>query len=433
MRHFKVANAMHFRSAAAAACLISIVATSCVNAAQAEAPITDCDKFAALDFRSGKESLSVAFSDLNSDAAITACRKAIEEFPDARFHFQLGRALEKAGNMQLAIDQYQAATDGWYVPAIYTIGRLYALGKGLAKDLSKAVIWYTKAAEHGNPSAQFELALMYRFGNGVPKDSERAASWYAQAAQQGHSGAQLSLGQLYDSGDGVNKDPKLAVYWYTKAADQGMPEAQNALGYMCLNGSGTLEDPAFAARLFAAAAVRGIRQAQFNLAVLYENGVGVEFDMDQAVYWYSKAGEQGDENAAQKAATIKAAWLVLKPYMQASHKKYKIVSARAIEGVPGAIVCGNHDRVSLVYDLYTQYLEDTLLNAVIGGAGREQDRLLHGRQAPPSVPNVHNYGCELVDPGTKMYMEIGNLVPVVVFINKAGSLYRGVTFESMLQ
>jgi len=32
-----------------------------------------------------------------------------------------------------------------------------------------------------------------------------------------------------------------------------------------------------------------------------------------------------------------------------------------------------------------------------------------------------------------MYMEIGNLVPVVVFITKTGSLYRGVTFEAMLQ
>jgi hypothetical protein len=66
------------------------------NAARAGAPVTDCDRFAAIDLRLEKESFSVPFADLNIDAAIPACRKATEQFPDARFHFQLGRALEKA-------------------------------------------------------------------------------------------------------------------------------------------------------------------------------------------------------------------------------------------------------------------------------------------------------------------------------------------------
>jgi TPR repeat protein len=40
-------------------------------------------------------------------------------------------------------------------------------------------------------------------------------------------------------------------------------------------------------------------EAMYRLGVLYEKGHGVGLDLAQAKYWYSKAHEQGDDEAAE--------------------------------------------------------------------------------------------------------------------------------------
>lgn len=47
----------------------------------------------------------------------------------------------------------------------YIAGMLYTLGKGTAKDMGKAVHWFSRAAEQGHQDAQFELSLR-RLGPG---------------------------------------------------------------------------------------------------------------------------------------------------------------------------------------------------------------------------------------------------------------------------
>ena len=48
---------------------------------------------------------------------------------------------------------------------------------------------------------------------------------------------------------------------------------------------------------YRAAANRGDKVAQHNLGACYYNGTGVVQDYKQAVYWFKKAAEQGNENA----------------------------------------------------------------------------------------------------------------------------------------
>ena len=45
------------------------------------------------------------------------------------------------------------------------------------------------------------------------------------------------------------------------------------------------------------AAEQGYAPAQYNLGVMYANGEGVAKNDEQAVKWYRKAAEQGDEDA----------------------------------------------------------------------------------------------------------------------------------------
>lgn len=54
------------------------------------------------------------------------------------------------------------------------MGILYQYGGGTDEpDMNKAIDWYEKSAENGNPIAQYQLATLYENGNGLPKDLQK--------------------------------------------------------------------------------------------------------------------------------------------------------------------------------------------------------------------------------------------------------------------
>ena len=70
----------------------------------------------------------------------------------------------------------------------FDIGEMYESGKGVPQDYAQAAIWYRKAAEQGNPSAELNLGFLYANGQGVPQDSAEAYFWFDLAAA-GEGGA----------------------------------------------------------------------------------------------------------------------------------------------------------------------------------------------------------------------------------------------------
>jgi len=156
----------------------------------------------------------------------------------------------------------------------------------------EAVIWFSKAAEHGNIDAQNQLADCYEHGYGVDQNPELAIYWYTQAAEQGDAAAQFYLGTFYDEGELVEQNPELAVYWYTQAAERGHGDAQNNLACCYDEGRGVEQSYKKAVEWYRRAAEQGFADAQYNLGVSYEHGQGVEQNYEQAVYWYHRAGKQ---------------------------------------------------------------------------------------------------------------------------------------------
>lgn len=59
-------------------------------------------------------------------------------------------------------------------------------GLGVEKDISKAIYWTKRAADHGDRDGQYNLAWFYEEGIGVEIDIEKAQYWYKEAALQGH-------------------------------------------------------------------------------------------------------------------------------------------------------------------------------------------------------------------------------------------------------
>jgi uncharacterized protein len=65
----------------------------------------------------------------------------------------------------------------------------YWNGKGVVKDLHKALEWYKRAAAAGNPLSMNSVGTFYTRGLGVPKDAKIAAEWFQKAADGGLAAA----------------------------------------------------------------------------------------------------------------------------------------------------------------------------------------------------------------------------------------------------
>ena len=89
---------------------------------------------------------------------------------------------------------------------------------------------------------------------------------------------------MYYNGKGVAQDYTKAVYWYTKSAEQGNAIAQVNLGNIYKNGT-----PIYSKTV--------VVNADGSKT---ENVIGIAKDHKKAIYWYTKAAEQGNAEA-QKA------------------------------------------------------------------------------------------------------------------------------------
>jgi hypothetical protein len=71
--------------------------------------------------------------------------------------------------------------------------RAYEHGEGVSRDAVRAVDLYCEASRLGDAEAQFSLGWMYANGRGVPRDNRMASLFFGIAAAQGHEYAQKML------------------------------------------------------------------------------------------------------------------------------------------------------------------------------------------------------------------------------------------------
>ena len=74
-----------------------------------------------------------------------------------------------------------------------TEARSYEHGEGVGKDSLRAARLYCDGARYGDAEAQFSLGWMYANGRGVKRSDELAAYFFKLAAEQGHGPAQKML------------------------------------------------------------------------------------------------------------------------------------------------------------------------------------------------------------------------------------------------
>ena len=82
--------------------------------------------------------------------------------------------------------------------AIYQEGRRYYYDS--PANFTKAIEYFTIAAERGHAEAQYMLEICYRNGWGLSEDIEKARYWFQQAINQGYTLARQALDDLNKRG-----------------------------------------------------------------------------------------------------------------------------------------------------------------------------------------------------------------------------------------
>lgn len=240
--------------------------------AQAASPSQDnCDRLAGSQYDTSR---NMAFAPVReaglkgaNSQAIVACRAALDETNAPRFAFQLGRALDGAGDTADAMNAFDQASQRGYAIAKVHLG----MSLGELGEEEAAFALFRQAADAGNALGAYNVGVLYRDGAGTAQNTAEAVRWFTAAWTKGYAAAGFNLGVLYDEGQLVPQDNSRAMEWYKRAAAKGQVDAM------------------------------------VNLALMYEGGQGTTSDLTAAANWYGRAAKLGDGFAEDRLKLVNEA------------------------------------------------------------------------------------------------------------------------------
>ena len=206
----------------------------------------------------------------------------------------------------------KTAADNGNVEAMYILGSCLPDGEDYLKEASKqghipsmlaygykldqdnkpeeAAQIYLKAAELHDSDALCNIGVMYENGRGIEKNIEKALQCYREAALLGSPLGQYNYAVLLES----RGDKEQAIKFYKMSADRGDPDAQ--LSYANLIAPTNIEQAAEYSKL---SADQGNSKAQCLYGQLLFVGRGVQKDKQQAKKYIQMSAEQGYERAVR--------------------------------------------------------------------------------------------------------------------------------------
>ncbi len=214
----------------------------------AVSPARKCERLATHPRDTTAVVSGVSFDTLSRNAieAVTVCRDAIELVPDLpRYKGLLARALAAAGQIEAAIDTYEAAAELGDLRAMVSLGLIHESGTGVQADGKRALEYYEKAALGGHPDGAINLAVSLFEGVHRPQDIGRAVELLFDASNQGSAIASYNLGKLTQDNIVGSLDQSLA--YYRAASSRGHAPGHLAAAILLDQGLGVPADPQAAA------------------------------------------------------------------------------------------------------------------------------------------------------------------------------------------
>ncbi|MEC9367211.1 MAG: tetratricopeptide repeat protein [Pseudomonadota bacterium] len=187
----------------------------------------------------------------------TAAAADKEAFASATEAYRQGLEALTAGKTDKAIAALSFAADGGVMGAGLKLAEMFATGRGVEKNPSRAFEYYRAIADRyadisprhpiaGNVAKAFvALAGYYRTGieqRGLSPNASHAARLLHHAASYfGDGEAQYQLARMYLTGEGMNRNTRLAVNWLANAARKQHAGSQALLGDLLWRGIDDVE------------------------------------------------------------------------------------------------------------------------------------------------------------------------------------------------
>ena len=211
----------------------------------------------------------------------------------------------------------------------YKLGQMFNLGLGTDSDVTKAIKYFKRSAEMNNKNGLFEYGKALLTGEHIPQDTDSAVKLLEKAVKLKNSNAKRFLALEYISGEHLEQDIEKGIALLTECADSGDVIASYRLGKIYLQGEIMpqnldkaekylllAEDSEYTqyalAKLYLQEEKYDIQKAvnyfencadknhwaSYQLGRIYLFGAaGLTKDEEQAIEWFTKSANDGNEYA----------------------------------------------------------------------------------------------------------------------------------------
>jgi len=132
----------------------------------------------------------------------------------------------------LKIESDDMANDDFF----YKLGQMFKLGLGTNSDVTKAIKYFRRSAEMNNKNSLFEYGKALLIGEHIPQNTDSAVKLLEKAVKLKNSNAKRFLALEYISGEHLEQDIEKGIALLTECADSGDVIACYRLGKIYLQG-----------------------------------------------------------------------------------------------------------------------------------------------------------------------------------------------------
>lgn len=211
----------------------------------------------------------------------------------------------------------------------YKLGQMFKLGLGTDSDVTKAIEYFKRSAEMNNKNGFFEYGKALLTGEHIPQDTDSAVKLLEKAVKLKNINSKRFLALEYISGEHLEQDIEKGIALLTECADSGDVIASYRLGKIYLQGEIMpqnldkaekylllAEDSEYTqyalAKLYLQEEKYDIQKAvnyfencaaknhwaSYQLGRIYLFGAeGFTKDKEQAIEWFTKSANDGNEYA----------------------------------------------------------------------------------------------------------------------------------------
>lgn len=211
----------------------------------------------------------------------------------------------------------------------YKLGQMFKLGLGTDSDVTKAIEYFRRSAEMNNKNGLFEYGKALLIGEHIPQDTDSTVKLLEKAVKLKNSNAKRFLALEYISEEHLEQDIEKGIALLTECADSGDVIASYRLGKIYLQGEIMPQNLDKAERYLLLATDNEYSQyalaklylqeekydiqkavnyfencadknhwASYQLGRIYLFGAeGFTKDKEQAIEWFTKSANDGNEYA----------------------------------------------------------------------------------------------------------------------------------------